>query len=77
VERLQLEQADLLTPGDMVASGSYLYADFGSDGTWLWNGFNWSKLTSSHPENMVASGSYLYADFGSDGTWLWNGVGAN
>ena len=50
-----------------------LYADFGSSGTWLWNGSYWSKLTSSNPENMVASGSLLYADFGSDGTWLYNG----
>jgi len=50
-----------------------LYADFGSSGTWLYNGSYWSKLTSSNPENMVASGSLLYADFGSDGTWLYNG----
>ena len=52
---------------------SVMYADFESDGTWMWNGSNWSKLTYSNPENMVASGSFLYADFGSDGTWMWNG----
>jgi len=51
-----------------------LYADFGSSGTWLWNGSYWSKLTSSNPENMVASGSLLYVDFGiSGGLWVYNG----
>ncbi len=50
-----------------------LYASFGSGGTWMWNGSNWSKLTASNPENMVASGSFLYADFGSSGLWMWDG----
>ena len=53
---------------------SVLYADFGSDGTWLWSGGTWSKLTSSNPENMVASGSLLYVDFGiAGGLWVYNG----
>jgi len=57
-----------------VLFSTFLYADFGSDGTWLWNGSNWNKLTSSDPENMVVAGSLLYVDFGiSGGLWLWNG----
>ena len=61
-----------LTPSiaqNMVAAGPYLYADFGSGGTWLWSGITWSELASSSPQNMVASESLFYANFGSAGLW--------
>jgi len=60
-------------PQSMAASGSLLYADYGSSGTWMWNGDAWVKLSLDDPQNMAASGSLLYADYGSSGIWMWNG----
>jgi len=51
---------------------SIIYADYGSSGTWKYNG-TWTKLTPANPEGMAASGSLLYADYGSSGTWMYNG----
>jgi hypothetical protein len=63
-------------PQNIAASGSELYADFGSSGIWKWNGTleNWTRVSRSDPRNLVASGSELYGDFGSSGIWRWNGI---
>jgi len=39
-----------------------LYADYGSSGTWMYDGSTWTKLTPADPQSMVASDSHLYAD---------------
>ncbi len=61
-------------PVKMVASGSFLYSDFGAAGLWQWNGTAWSQVNSVSPTNMVASGTFLYGDFGAAGLWQWNGT---
>jgi len=50
-----------------------LYADFGANGLWKWDGSVWSQLTPGNPEGMAASGSLLYGDFGANGLWEWDG----
>jgi hypothetical protein len=47
-----------LTPANlenMVASGSTLYADFGTLGLYKWNGSSWAQLTGSNPAKMAIS----------------------
>jgi hypothetical protein len=55
-----------------TAAGSLLYADFGSNGIWLYNGSTWSQLTPYNPTTMTATGSLLYGKY-SNGIWLYNG----
>jgi hypothetical protein len=38
----------------MAASGSILYADFGANGIYKWDGTAWIQLTAGNPESMVA-----------------------
>ena len=61
---------------NITAEGSLLYADFGSDGLWQWDGETWTYIAASNPENIVANpdNTPLYADFGQDGVWVWNGT---
>ena len=63
-----------LTDDVRIVESSSLYADFGSNGIWMYNGSTWSQTTSSNPETMVVSGSTLYGDFGSSGIWMYNGT---
>jgi hypothetical protein len=65
------------TVGSLLPPRGLLYADFGTEGIWMWNGSAWNKITPSDPQNMVASGSFLYADFGTEGIWMWNGSAWN
>ncbi len=61
-------------PGELVASGSTLYADLGTYGIWKHDGTPWSFLAPENPENLVASGSTLYADLGAYGIWKHDGT---
>ena len=74
-QRINVHEAfSSMTPRSMVASGSNLYVDYGRlDGTWMYNGTSWSRLSPGDPQSMVASGSLLYADYGPTGTWRYNG----
>ncbi len=60
-------------PGNMVSSGSYVYADFPSWGLYEWNGSSWSRINANAPVSMVAWGNNLYANYGEWGLWSWNG----
>jgi len=57
----------------LAAAGSLLYADYGSSGTWMYNGSKWTKITPADPQGLAASGTMLYADYGSSGTWMYDG----
>ncbi len=56
------------------SSNHSLYANFGSDGLWQWDGTTWTQANAVVPTSMVASGSVLYGDFGSGGLWQWDGT---
>ena len=45
-----------ITPGNpeaMVAAGSLLYGDFGSNGIWMYNGSTWSQISPNNPTDMA------------------------
>jgi len=50
-----------------------LYADYGSAGTWMYNGSIWAMLTPADPQGMAVTGALLYADYGESGTWKYDG----
>jgi hypothetical protein len=61
-------------PESMVASGSTLYADFGTGGLYMWNGSSWTMIANVNSENMMPYYSTLFADFGAGGLYSWNGT---
>jgi hypothetical protein len=50
------------------------YANFGSNGIWMYSGTTWSQVTPNNPEAMVSSGSTLYGAFSGAGIWMHNGT---
>ncbi len=54
--------------------GDHLYADFGSNGLYSYNGSDWTKINDSSPSSMAASDSNLFANYGSWGLWKWDGT---
>ncbi len=39
-----------------------VYADFGTNGIWQYNGTTWSQITPGNPAAMAAAGSFLYGN---------------
>jgi hypothetical protein len=56
------------------ADNNAVYATFGSNGLYKWDGAAWSRLNTKIPDSMVASGSVLYAAFASHGLYKWDGT---
>jgi M6 family metalloprotease-like protein len=61
-------------PENFVYAGTTLYADFGVNGLYRWNGVTWTLLATANLENILISGSTLYGDFGASGLYSYNGA---
>ncbi len=43
-------QPSTTVPENLVSSGSFAYADFGTGGLWQWNGYDWRQISDSDPQ---------------------------
>ncbi|RPJ19182.1 MAG: tandem-95 repeat protein, partial [Desulfobacteraceae bacterium] len=58
-----------LDPEGIYGIGTTLYADFGTEGFFQYDGIAWTSVSNMNAQGMTAVGSTLYIDFGDSGIY--------